>query len=153
MLEGMAEQPGPLPLETFLHTFTLVPRVAVCLQVRGPQGGVLLTQRGPDMALPGLWHYPGAFIYRGETIQACAERVARKELGAEVVGTVRPFGFFENLDADPRGHVIDLVVEVDLDSDPKPTAETENLAFFDHVPADMPFHHDRILRAAGLKEG
>lgn len=139
-----------LPPDVFAHTFTLIPRVAVCLQVRG-EHGILLAQRSADMeTMPGAWHYPGAFLLLNETLEACAERVARKELGTSIMGKPRPFGFFEDLDGDPRGHVIDLVVEVDLLDHPRTTKETGALAFFDHVPPSVAFFHDRILRAAGL---
>lgn len=87
-----------------------------------------------------------------ETLEACIARIARKELGAEVVGAPRPVGFFEDLDGDPRGHVIDLVYEVDLASAPARTEETGGLAFFRSVPANVAFHHDRIMRVAGLPD-
>lgn len=143
-------EPKPLSLETFLHTFTLVPRVAVCLQVRGPNGEILLARRSAEMeTMPGAWHYPGAFLLLGETLEACAERIAQKELGSSV-RTMRTAGFFEDLDGDPRGHVIDLVVEVDLTSPPRVTEETDGLEFFDSVPENVAFYHDRIMRSAGL---
>ena len=147
----MFETPRPLPPEIFRHTFTLVPRVAVCLQVRGAKGEVLLARRSLEMeTMPGAWHYPGACLWRGETIAACADRIARKELGVGIVGEPRPFGFFEDLDGDPRGHVIDLVLEVDLEGEPAITAETGELAYCAQIPPDVAFYHDRILRAAGL---
>ena len=136
--------PQPLPPEVFLHTFTLVPRAAVCLLVRNPSGHVLFARRAEGMSMAGRWHLPGAFVLRGEPLADCAERVARKELGRSIISS-RPFGFFEDLDADPRGHVIDLVIEVELDGEPATTEETGEVAFFDHVPNDLSFHHDRIL--------
>ena len=143
-------EPKLLPPDAFLETFKLVPRVAVCLQVRGPRGEVLLSRRSEAMeTMPGAWHYPGGFLLLGETMEACAERVAKKELGASV-RTVRPVGFFEDLDGDPRGHVIDLVLEAELESAPRATEETDALEFFASVPSEVAFHHDRIMRAAGL---
>ena len=140
--------PEPLPPDVFLHSFALVPRAAVCLLVRG-EGGALLARRAEGMSLAGVWHLPGAFVWRGEGLAACAERVARKELGASVA-SLRRFGFFEDLDGDPRGHVIDLVFEAELDAPPRATPETGEARFFDRVPEGVAFHHDRVLRAAGL---
>lgn len=138
-----------LPPDVFLHTFTLVPRAAVSLLVLG-EGGALLTRRSEAMeTMPGAWHLPGAFVLLNEPLPDCVVRVARKELGAEVVSS-RPFGFFEDLDGDPRGHVIDLIFEVELDGDPHPTEETGEVRFFAQVPENVAFYHDRILRAAGL---
>lgn len=145
--------PHPLPPDEFLRSFEIVPRAAVCLLVRDAEGGVLLTQRATTMAtLPGAWHLPGAFLWRGETLAACVDRVARKELGAGVVGELRPRGFFEDLDGDPRGHVVDLVIEVGLDGEPRATEESGAVRFFASVPPDVAFHHDRVLRAAGLDD-
>ncbi len=146
----MSADVQPLPLDVFLHTFTLVPRAAVCLLVRDDAGGVLLAQRAAGMSMAGAWHLPGAFVLRGEALAECAERVARKELGRSIVAS-RVFGFFEDLDGDPRGHVIDLVFEVDLDGPPVATEETGEVRFFSAVPEGLGFHHDRVLRAAGLE--
>ena len=142
----------PLPPDEFLRTFTLVPRAAVCLLVRDAEGGVLLARRAAGMSMAGAWHLPGAFVLRGEALDACAARVARKELGGSIVAS-RPFGFFENLDRDPRGHVLDLVLEVELDGLPGMTEETDEIRFFRSVPEGLGFHHDRVLRAAGLPQG
>ena len=101
------------------------------------------------MTMAGVWHLPGAFVWRGEPLATCAERIARKELGASIASLV-PFGFFEDMDGDPRGHVIDLVFEATLDAVPNATAETGEVRFFASVPEGIAFHHDRILWAAGL---
>ena len=139
----------PLPLEAFLRTFDLVPRAAVCLLVRDATRGVLLAKRAEGMAMAGAWHLPGAFLLRNEPIADCVARIARKELGVGVAAW-RPFGFFEDLDGDPRGHVIDLVVEVETGSEPAPPEETGAVRYFDTVPDGLGFHHDRIVRSAGL---
>lgn len=149
MLCAMSADVQPLPPELFLHTFSLVPRAAICLLVRDGIGGVLLARRAAGMSMAGAWHLPGAFVLRGESLAACAERVARKELGRAIVES-RPMGFFEDLDGDPRGHVIDLVLEVELDGPPHATEETDEVRFFGAVPEGLGFHHDRVLLAAGL---
>ncbi len=99
--------------------------------------------------MAGVWHLPGAFVWRGEPFAACAERIAHKELGASIV-SLNPFGFFEDLDGDPRGHVVDLVFEATLDAEPRETVESGEVRFFSAVPEGVAFHHDRVLRAAGL---
>ena len=141
--------PEPLPPDLFLHSFNLAPRAAVCLLVRGAEGSVLLARRAEGMTMAGVWHLPGAFVWRGESFSACAERIARKELGASVA-SLTPFGFFEDLDGDPRGHVIDLVFEATLDAEATATPESGEVRFFSSVPEGIAFHHDRVLREAGL---
>lgn len=145
----MNDAPQPLPHDLFLHSFTLVPRVAVCLLVRDGTGAVLLARRAAGMSMAGAWHLPGAFLLRGESLHACAERVARKEMNASIL-SLRPTGFFEDLDGDPRGHVVDLVFEATLEGEARPTEETDAIAPFATVPEGVAFYHDRILRNAGL---
>ena len=99
--------------------------------------------------MAGAWHLPGAFVLLNESLSACVERVARKELGRSATSS-KPFGFFEDLDGDPRGHVLDLVFEVELDGEPQPTEETGEARFFARVPEGLAFYHDRVLRAAGV---
>lgn len=100
--------------------------------------------------MAGVWHYPGASLLLNETFAECLDRIVAKELGTTVEGTPVPLGFYENLDLDPRGHVIDTVFEVRLASDPATTAETEEVSFFSSIPDGIAFHHDRIMRASGL---
>ena len=142
--------PAPLFLDPddFRRSFDLAPRLAVCLLVRDAAGSVLLARRGAGMAMAGVWHLPGAFLLRNETLAACAERVACKELGRGIAGEGRLFGAFDDLEGDPRGHVVDLVYEVRLDGRPMETAETGGIAFFGEAPEGLGFGHDRVLRAA-----
>ena len=143
--------PPPLFLspDDFARSFELAPRAAVCLLVRDADGGVLLARRAAGMAMAGVWHLPGAFLLRNETLAACAARVAWKELGIGLVRT-EPFGVYEDLDLDPRGHVLDVVVAATLDGAPRETAETGGIEFFREVPEGVAFGHDRVLRAAGV---
>lgn len=47
-------------------------------------GLVLAAKRGPDMALPGFWEFPGGKIELGETPETALARELKEELMCEV---------------------------------------------------------------------
>jgi len=58
--------------------------VDVALAVIARAGKVLVTRRGGEDALAGLWEFPGGKIARGETPEEAAARECREEIGWEV---------------------------------------------------------------------
>jgi len=141
----------------FLETFRNVPRLAVNLIVTDNQGRILLTRRNiPPFS--GSWHYPGSFILKNEPIADAQRRVARDELGLEMDDqTELPLlGAFDDLDGDPRGHVVDLAYGLTIEdpSQVKPTRETAEIRFFDRdkLPEDMGFNHRDTLHKLGYTD-
>jgi ADP-ribose pyrophosphatase YjhB (NUDIX family) len=135
-----------LPHESFLKTFELVPRVAINLLVENQDGNLLLAKRAIPPS-PDVWHFPGSFLLKGETIQACLIRIAKDEINLELKGEPELAGVFEDLDKDPRGHVIDVVYRIRLKADIslKPTQETKELHFFKKIPTQIGFNHRETL--------
>lgn len=142
-----------LPQKKFLESFKFAPRIAVNILVVNKKDEVLLTKR----AIPpkeGSWHYPGGFILRGEKIDNCFRRISEKELGIKLDSTKKEIlGAFENIDGDPRGHIIDLIYEYKLTKDIKfeTTKETLEVKFFKKLPAKIGFNHRRILNELGYR--
>jgi ADP-ribose pyrophosphatase YjhB (NUDIX family) len=79
-----ARPPGWLPKAEFDSIFSRVPRLCVEVVITAPERGVLLTRRDipPNV---GAWHIPGGTVLFGEPLVRTVERVARDELGLEVV--------------------------------------------------------------------
>ena len=48
-------------------------------------GRCLVTQRGPQMRLPGKWEFPGGKVEPGEDPRAALVREIREELGLEIL--------------------------------------------------------------------
>lgn len=145
---------------------------------------VLLTKRKkPPFA--GSWHLPGSFILKGEALIDCAKRVAREELGIKIeikikikikVGKVKRLtglkkrqdkftlvGVFDDIDGDPRGHVVDLVYRCQIKPDQKgqaffgkawpfqPVGDSAEIKFFKKLPQNIGFNHRETLNSLGYK--
>ncbi len=75
--------PASLPQAEYEAVYARVPRLTVELVIASPDG-ILLTRReaGPCAS---LWHIPGGTVRYGETLTDAVVRVAREELGMEVL--------------------------------------------------------------------
>ncbi len=82
----------PLPQEEYDAIYARVPRLTVEVVITSA-GGVLLARRlsGP---CEGLWHLPGGTVRLGEPLTEAVTRVAREELGIEVL-TDELLGYIE----------------------------------------------------------
>jgi 8-oxo-dGTP diphosphatase len=141
-----------LPQEEFLKTFEKVPRVALNIIVEDNDGKFLLTKRSisPEK---GLWHFPGSFLLKEEKIDECLKRITLSEFGYELKENPELMGVFEDLEKDPRGHVIDVMYKVKLNEQIplSTTNETNEVRYFDKIPADIGFNHGETLSQLGYK--
>lgn len=71
-----------VPEETFGDCLATMPQVCVEVVV-AHDGGVVLARRTNEPAA-GEWFWPGGRLYKGEQLDAAAERIAREELGLAV---------------------------------------------------------------------
>lgn len=142
-----------LPYKTFVKTFKLVPRVAVDLLVSNLKGEILLTKRSTS-PFENFWHIPGGFLLKEETITIGLERVAKDELGINIKGNKANFlGVFEDIDKDPRGHVIDIIYGCRLKTLVilNPGEDTKEIRFFKNLPPNVGFNHKETLLKLGYK--
>ena len=143
--------PKLLPLKTFLKTFEHAPRLAISLIVKNKKHEVLLARR----AIPpkkGSWHMPGGFVLKGEALAQCMARIGKKELGLKIDSrAAKLLGAFDDLHKDPRGHVVDLIYEITVNTLPVTTEETQEIRFFKKLPAPIGFNHGETLRSLGYK--
>jgi ADP-ribose pyrophosphatase YjhB (NUDIX family) len=105
-----------LPYKEFKEIYSKVPLLCVDLLIENSEG-FLLTKRAID-PWKGLWHFPGGTVLFGETLNECARRVAKKELGIEI----EPKGFVDVLEysiketEEPSRQAISLVFHATLKS-------------------------------------
>jgi len=147
-----------LSQEKFLKSFENVPRFAVNLIITNEEGEVLLTRRNipPDEE---SWHFPGGFVLKNEPHLDALRRVASDELGLvlDENTALTLLGIFDDLDGDPRGHVIDAAfgLQVSNISSQLKTIEktrgTLEIGFFTagKLPKDIGFNHRDTLNRLG----
>lgn len=136
-----------LPYKTFKESFKHVPRVAISLFIVNQNKDVLLTKRAKEPTA-NSWHLPGSFILKGESLDSCIKRIFKDELGAERLGK-DAFCIFvsEDIDKDPRGHVIDLIYKVKPRGEVfRPVNYTKEIKYFKKLPDNIGFNHREVLK-------
>ena len=140
--------PKRLNFKLFKETFKHVPRTAVNLVITNNHHHILLARRTIPPKIDH-WHLPGSFLLKYETIHSCLKRIAHKEIGITINPTnCKLLGVFENIHADPRGHIIDIAYTYQLNKQKNfpPTKESKEIKFFDHVPDQIAFNHQQIIK-------
>lgn len=135
--------PQRLPLDQFLKSFELVPRIAVDLWIKNEQGAVMWIERQSEPFM-GKWHIPGSFLLKSETIRECVKRIAKDEINLDLKGSDFKLLWSDEELNEPRGHVIHLVYSVRVYG--KQVTETDKQKFFFETPADLiPSHRNIFL--------
>ena len=88
--------------------------------VHGPQGKMLLMQRGPrSKNEAGTWTIPGGAVEYGETMAAAVVREIREELGVEV-RVLRQYGCADHIMPKEGQHWVSTIFECEIvDGEPK----------------------------------
>lgn len=147
----MEKIPKRLSQEEFLESFKNVPRVALNLIVTDSENRVLLARRNISPCF-GEWHFPGSFLLKNEMIDDAKKRIAKDEFGLDLDNKdVSLLGVFEDLEGDPRGHVIDIAYGMKIDdvNKIKTTKETMEVKFFEKLPGKIGFNHRETLNKLG----
>jgi ADP-ribose pyrophosphatase YjhB (NUDIX family) len=136
----------------FREIYRKVPRLTVEVAVTGERG-LLLTRRAIEPCR-GMWHLPGGTVRFGERLADAVSRVARRELGIEVLesrmlGCIEYPSHFENGLDSPVGIVFLVTrhsgtIEV--------SAEASDHDWFRALPAAMHPEQVRFLEEAGLAD-
>lgn len=118
-----------IPAETFGDCLAHLPQVCVEVVV-AHDDGVVLARRTNEPAA-GEWFWPGGRLYKGEQLDAAAERIAGEELGLAVT-VERQLGvhahFWDTASvagADSR-HTVNVVFLVSPDSDLNITLDSQH---------------------------
>lgn len=111
-----------LPDSTYRQFLGSMPQVCVEVVLETDRGILLANRRNH----PQVWFWPGGRLYKGESLDAAAGRVAREELGIEISLRER-LGVYEHYWAPAR--------------EDEPSRHTVNIPY-QAVPADPPAEID-----------
>lgn len=99
----------PFSFEEFKEIYSKVPRLCVDLVIKDKKG-FLLTLREKN-GYEGLWHFPGGTVYYREPVKEAVKRVAKEELGVDII--IQEFaGYIEYLSEEKErgfGYTLSLV--------------------------------------------
>ena len=149
----------PLSRAEFDAVYARVPRLTVEVVLRG-DAGVVLTRRAIEPAR-GLWHLPGGTVHFGETVTAAVRRVARAELGVDVV-VGELLGWIEYPGLHAAGYAgwpVGLAFAATLNGDgngganggaPVAADQADAVGWFRSVPPDTLVEQADFLRRLGI---
>lgn len=124
-----------LPKAEFDAIYGRVPRLAVDLIVRTPNGAILI-KRGIEPC-KGQWHTPGGTVMFGESLTDAAHRIAQKELGIKI-NLGKLIGYFEypEMAADGyKGWPVSIVFEATIaGGEPQGSDQGEEINYFTSTP-------------------
>lgn len=123
----------------YKEIYSKTPRACVDVLIKTNSGGTIFSRRAYEPE-KDKWHIPGGTLYKGESYQEAAERIAHEELGAKVKAgeVLTATTYFNN-----ERHDVIIAVEAQLlDSSlsPNPDDTTAVSEFFE-IPADCTDHN------------
>lgn len=141
------ESPKRLSNEDFAFIYGKVPRFNVDLVIRTSDNSIILVQRAIEPYL-GFWHLPGGTLYKGETINQAAVRVAKNETGLDVE-VIKSLGFTEFINekrGDLLAHTICAVIEVRvIGGTLAKDGDAQNIGTFTTLPSPMVTEHQTFI--------
>ena len=131
---------------TLVETFrNPVPTADVIVEM--PGGGIVLIRRKNP---PQGWALPGGFVDYGESLESCAVREAKEEIGLDVE-LVHQLGTWSDPSRDARRHTITTVFVArplgDVTLRPADDAAEARVFTCDALPSPIAFDHGEILEA------
>ncbi len=141
-----------IPFPEFKSIYTSVPRLCVEVVLYTKKEGVLLIKRTIAPAI-GFWHVPGGTVLKGETLQQAVKRVAKEELGVDVI--VKEFvGIIEYSSYDKNHYSQDISLAFLVDTkkrDFKLDGHADQYDFFKKIPLKTIKEQEVFLNTFVLK--
>ncbi len=134
----------PLTLEEFKAIYSKVPRLTVEVIIKSEKG-VLLTKREIE-PYKGAWHLPGGTVYIGEKLADAVARVAKKELGIQVIKSDF-IGYIEYSNYHKIGFdcPLGMAFKVEYEGDIQLDEEASEAEWFNKLPDNVPIDQVKFI--------
>lgn len=133
--------------EDFFSIYSKVPRLNVDLVINSSEG-ILLALRTIEPHI-GKWHLPGGTVYKEETIEEAALRIAKKETGLDCK-FIKSLGYMEFPSEMRSGvaiHTISIVIELSvLGGEVRHDENAKELKYFREIPENVVAEHGEFLK-------
>jgi ADP-ribose pyrophosphatase YjhB (NUDIX family) len=135
----------PFTLEEFQEIYSKVPRLTVEVLLKSDRC-VFLTKRDIE-PFKGTWHLPGGTVYVAESLENAVERIAKRELGINVidakqVGVIEYPSHYKNGYDTPVGIVYEVTI---YEGQPATNHEAADGLWFSSVPKNIHGDQDDFL--------
>ncbi|MEK7161523.1 MAG: NUDIX domain-containing protein [Patescibacteria group bacterium] len=139
-----------LPEKEFKKIFARVPRLCVDLVIQ-TKDGVILSKRDIE-PWKGYWQLAGGSVYFGESIQVAAKRIAKEELGINIVvkKTLGYAEFLEEVQMVGRHSVSIVLLCTILSKKVTGSWQGSRIGFFKDLPKPVIPAHKKILKQIAL---
>lgn len=136
----------PLSKEEFKYIYSKVPRLTVELLLVDTKKRIYLTLRDIEPCR-GKWNLPGGTVHFGENLEQAVKRIAKREIGIEVLSTTMvgyieyPSHYMHGLD-----HPVGLVFKIDKYAGAiNLNKEAARGDWFYHLPKQIHADQDKFL--------
>ncbi len=146
----MSSNNNPLTQKEFETIYSKVPRLTVEILVKNGNGAVYLTKRAIQPC-KGQWHLPGGTVRFGEPMQDAVKRIAKRELGVNVIA-MKNVGYMEYPSHYEHGldSPVGIVFEVEsYEGALIPNKESTEADWFTKLPESMHADQDTFLISHG----
>lgn len=120
-----------LPYEEFMSIYHKVPRAAIDVIVKTPQGIVLTKRSIPPFK--GMWHVCGGTVLFMEPIKHAINRIVEDELGVKVK-VIKPLGIIEYFNDDGRHTISNAFLAEITGGELRGSKQGEEFAVFSKLP-------------------
>ena len=120
-----------LPYEEFMSIYHKVPRAAIDVIVKTPQGIVLTKRSLPPFK--GMWHVCGGTVLFMEPIKHAINRIVEDELGVKVK-VIKPLGIIEYFNDDGRHTISNAFLAEITGGELRGSKQGEEFAVFSKLP-------------------
>jgi colanic acid biosynthesis protein WcaH len=132
--------------EDFFNIYSKVPRLNIDLVIKSDED-VLYALRTIEPNI-GQWHLPGGTVYKGETINDAAKRIAKKETGLDI-RVKKCLGFMEfpnEIRMNQEIHTISIVLETEvIGGEIRHDENAKEVRYFTSIPENSIKEHGEFM--------